>query len=157
MVLVHDKLQSESYEGYFLSLGLSDLNKVQNKDNFPTFDWRSEILNPERYCYKLVVEGNNDIQALVSYSMDEGFLTIHYLEKNNMNTHPIALSITGPVLSFVSHESEYLGNEGFVVILIKKSPRIIRHYERYGALYIGKNRMIIDDVAAKELIALYYD
>ena len=47
MVLVHDKLQSESYEGYFLSLGLSDLNEVQNKDNFPTSigDLKSLILN----------------------------------------------------------------------------------------------------------------
>ncbi|MFS0614965.1 hypothetical protein [Bacillus subtilis] len=151
-VRVHRKLsESETYTGCVNPLKEVDLSAIYKDGWF--FDWKNEFDNPCREVYKLTVLG--DIQGLISFKYDEGFVLVNFLESSPDNRHKYGLSVTRPLLAFSCLKSLEVGNDGVICILSKMNPKLIQYYEALGAQYIGNNRLAIFEVESKHLRELY--
>ncbi|AXF55320.1 hypothetical protein [Salicibibacter kimchii] len=98
---------------------------------------------------------NGELQALMSYEINEGFILIELLESAPSNSHHAALKVTPPMFAAASSINFEQGFEGFTVIHIKYHPSIISHYKQYGAELIRPGRMLISPIASHLLIKLY--
>ncbi|WP_282942458.1 hypothetical protein [Paenibacillus sp. RC67] len=49
------------------------------------FNWNNEFLAANRIVYKLQLIGSDDIQGLVSLTVDQGFVFIHLVESAPLN------------------------------------------------------------------------
>ncbi|PWA12327.1 hypothetical protein DCC39_06835 [Pueribacillus theae] len=155
-VKVHRKLsKSETFTGNVEPLNLDDLPGVSPSKHGWFFDWRTEFNNPRREVYKLIILGSPDIQGLISFEYDEGFVLVRFLESSPDNRNRWGLFIAHPLLAFVCMKSFESGNDGIVCIESKINPRLIRYYESLGARYIGNNRLVIFELESIRLRKLY--
>jgi hypothetical protein len=102
-----------------------------------------------------MIAGDNEIQSLVSFGYDDGFILIEYLETAPINRNKDGLIAGAPLLAFACKKSFDVGYEGYVLISIKWNERIIRYYEGLGAMVISKSRMVINPIDSKELVKVY--
>ncbi|QQK75342.1 hypothetical protein HUG15_06895 [Salicibibacter cibarius] len=150
---VHTKDGKETYVGKVSPVTYIEVSK--NADYW-LFYLRKEYVHTKREVDKLTIIGSDAIQALISYEYRENFLLIHYLESSPFNIGDQSeLMITPSILSTICMKSFHQGFDGFVAIHIKHVNTLIRHYRRFGAKMISKNRIYFDDVASNKLIDVY--
>jgi hypothetical protein len=144
----------EIYLGYLEPLKLIDIPVLKEDGWF--FPWEEELCNAKRITYKLFVKGSDEIQALISFEEDDGFILIHYIETapHNFNSNR-GYKVAPALISFACINSLRQGYDGFVCLHIKISPKLMRYYESLGAKDIGNQRMAFNTVASMELLDVY--
>jgi hypothetical protein len=122
------------------------------------FDWKTEFRDISREVYKLTINGNEDIiQGLISISIKPDFVYMNLVENAtfNIGRGKVYEGVAGNLVAFACRLSFQRGYNGFVGFLAKS--KLIEHYSTtLGADHIGGGRMIIDNVAANELVSKYY-
>ncbi|QQK80459.1 hypothetical protein HUG20_11515 [Salicibibacter cibi] len=150
-VIVETKDDQETYDGEGLPATESDI--IETKDWI--FDWHKEYVYPDRNRNALSLKVNVELQAMLSYVIDEGFILIKLIETAPENNHYGGLRITPPMLAVASQHSYDHGFEGYTVIHIKHNSKLISYYEELGAEFIRGDRMVLETIASDRLIQLY--
>ncbi|WP_407270401.1 hypothetical protein [Radiobacillus sp. PE A8.2] len=140
---VYNKENTEYYKGITSLLSSEDLLILEQESWF--FPWIQEYFTPNRVVHKLLLR-NSDyvIQGLISYSYQDNFLLINFLESAPINKTDHGLKISPALITIACIESFKLGFDGFVAMDVKLNTKLIKYYESLGAIYIGRNRMVLD-------------
>jgi hypothetical protein len=155
--LIHRE-SGEQYKTEYHSLTSSDLKRVNAKSGW-LFDWKMEHSSSDREVFKLQVVGSDDIQGLVSLSVEQGFVFVHLVESAPANKGKETKLFSGvgahlfAIACKISFES---GGEGFVAFKSKTS--LVSHYEQsIGAQSVrGGLLMQIQPARAKLLVDQYF-
>lgn len=121
------------------------------------FDWKKELI-AEREVLKLTLEGEDEIQGLVSMTPDRAssYVFVHLVESapHNIGGNGKMIGVGGHLFAIAAEASVEMGFDGFVAFEAKTA--LIPHYEReLGAQRIGSVRMVLDELAAQRLIDIY--
>lgn len=134
-----------------------DLRSILKKNGWH-FNWRSECKQPNRQVFKLVLEGDNIVQGLVSLEPMDKFVEMHLLENapHNLGPGKKYAGVAGNLVAFVCKVSFDLGFQGCIAFTAKT--RLVTHYiKTLGAeLVFGTARMSIFMPAAKDSVNSYY-
>lgn len=150
--LVHNKKNTENYKGFIEPIISKDLIEIRKVNWF--FSWE-KILTLPTQVKKLIIKGSSDIQGLISFEHGENYILVEFLESAPNNKNRDGLRVAPSLLSYACLQSFQCGFEGFVAIDIKINKKLIRYYQGLGAEFIGRNRMVINSVASKQLIDIY--
>jgi len=155
--LIH-RQSGEQYKTEYNSLTSSDLKRVNAKSGW-LFDWKREHSFSDREVFKLQVTGSDDIQGLVSLTVDQGFVFVHLVESApaNKGSETKVFSGVGAHLFAIACKISFeTGCEGFVAVLSKSS--LLSHYEQaLGAQRIGNGLLMeIKPNHAKLLVEKYF-
>jgi len=154
---IENAFSGDRFDTELISVSKEDLRPVK-KGNGWQFDWKYEFEQPDRYVFKLTIEGNeNVIQGLVSFSDENDHLFMHLVESApfNKGKNKIYVGVAGNLVAFLCKESWDRNYEGFVSFISKT--RLIEHYERnLGAVHIGNHKMVIFPKEALLLIKKYF-
>jgi hypothetical protein len=146
----------KKFHTQFIQLTIQN-NQQVDKNNW-VFDWSQELKNSNRRVYKLVTQIDpQSIQALISLSIDQGFVFVHLLENAPLNRGKDKKfeGVVGNLFAFASLLSIQAGFDGFVAFDSKTE--LMPYYQKnYGAIRIGGIRMALDEQAARRLIDQYY-
>lgn len=151
-MLLHIR-SGETYPVSFLALQPYDVD-LHMSNWLDDFDWTVYFGQPEVEVYKMVITGNDVIQGAVALEPREDHIHVHLIESaphNRMNHEFKYIGIH--LIAFACHRSRELGHEGFVTVQAKTN--LVEYYRRAGARHMGGGRMIIDDIVARHLIAVY--
>lgn len=129
-----------------------------SKRNGWQFDWAKEFRKPELEIYKLTISNNPDIiQGLVSVEIKSDHVFMNLIESApfNIGKNKTYLGVPGNLVAFVCKLSFQRGFDGFVSFIAKS--QLIEHYEKaLGATSFGGQLMIINNLAALNLIGKYF-
>jgi hypothetical protein len=138
-------------------LSLEELKKITKKNGW-SFNWKSEYKKPKSEIYKLTISNNpNIIQGLVSFEIKTDHVFMNLIESApfNIGKNKTYLGVPGNLVAFVCKVSFQRGFDGFVSFIAKT--QLIEHYEKsLGANHFGGQLMIINNVAALNLIGKYF-
>lgn len=153
---IENAFSGDKFDTEVLSLSKEDLKGLKKKDWL--FDWHYESKQSDRFVFKLVIQGNeNVIQGLVSLSLEEDHVYMHLIEsaKFNKGKDKIYEGVPGNLVAFVCNYSLEKGHAGFIAFDAKTV--LIKHYQEtlYASHFKG-SRMYIDNVAAERLIKQYF-
>jgi len=141
-----------------VSLLLKDEVKKITKKTGWNFNWQQEFKNPKNEIYKLTINNNpNIIQGLVSFEIKSDHVFMNLIESApfNIGKNKTYLGVPGNLVAFVCKVSFQRGFDGFVSFIAKT--QLIEHYKTsLGAYHFGGQLMIIDNVAALNLIGKYF-
>ncbi|QDI90441.1 hypothetical protein EPH95_03975 [Salicibibacter halophilus] len=152
-MIVETKDDQEVYDGHVLPATESDITETRDW----IFDWHEEYIHPNRNILSLKVHGDPNVQALMSYVVDEGFILMELLESAPSNhSQQSALKVTPTLLAAASVISFDYGFDGYTAIHIKYHPSVISQYQQYGAEIIRPDRMALSTIASTRLIQLYF-
>ena len=103
------------------------------------FDWKKELI-AEREVLKLTLEGEDEIQGLVSMTPDRAssYVFVHLVESapHNIGRNGKMIGVGGHLFAIAAEASVEMGFDGFVAFEAKTA--LIPHYEReLGAQGIG--------------------
>lgn len=149
----------KSYPTNVLRVSKEEISKILKKDGW-VFNWKQEFKEKEHQVYKLVLQGNNKIQGLISIEPvpDQFYIEMHLIENapHNFAEGKHFAGVAGNLVAFACKTSFEMGFEGFVAFTAKTE--LMDHYsETLGAQYIyGHNRMAIFTEPAKKLVNSYY-
>lgn len=155
--LIHRE-SGESYNTEYSLLTSSDLKRVSTKRGW-LFDWNKEHNLSDRIVFKLQVVGSEDIQGLVSLTVDQGFVFVHLVESAPMNkgsASKLFIGVGAHLFAIACKVSFETGCEGFVAFLSKSS--LVSHYEQaIGAQRIGNGLLLeIKPNRSKLLVEQYF-
>ncbi|QDI90425.1 hypothetical protein EPH95_03870 [Salicibibacter halophilus] len=150
-VVVKSKDDQETYDGCVLPTEESDIMETKNW----MFNWHQEYVFPDRDILSLKVNGDPNVQALMSYEIDEGFVLIQLLESSPANAHSHGLKITPTMLCCAAQISFDHHCGGFVAINIKLNRKLMAYYARYGAKPTPLKRMYFDTIDSNRLFDVY--
>jgi len=141
-----------------VSLLLKDEVKKITKKTGWNFNWQQEFKNPKNEIYKLTINNNpNIVQGLVSFEIKSDHVFMNLIESApfNIGKNKTYLGVPGNLVAFVCKVSFQRGFDGFVSFIAKT--QLIEHYKTsLGAYHFGGQLMIIDNVAALNLIGKYF-
>jgi hypothetical protein len=147
----------ESFATTISLLLLSDLRQITKKNGW-IFNWKTELNIPEREVYKLTIEGGLPaIQGLISMRVKAGHIFIDLIESapSNRGKNKVFLGVLGNLVAFACRVSFQRGFDGYIAFYSKT--KLIEHYQKeLGARHFGGQLMVIDQVAAKNLINKYF-
>jgi hypothetical protein len=153
---IANAFSGDKFDTEIISLSKEDLKKLKKKDWL--FDWHYESKQLDRFVFKLVIQGNEDvIQGLVSLSVEEDHVYMHLIEsaKFNKGKDKIYEGVPGNLVAFVCKHSLEKGHEGFIAFDAKTV--LVKHYqETLYATHLKGSRMYIDNIAADRLIKQYF-
>ncbi|WP_246062092.1 hypothetical protein [Paenibacillus oralis] len=155
--LIH-RQSGEQYKTEYSWLLSSDLKQVNAKSGW-LFDWNKEHRSSDREVFKLLVVGSDDIQGLVSLTVDQGFVFVNLVESApaNKGSETKLFSGVGAHLFAIACKISFeTGCEGFVAFKSKSS--LVSHYEQaIGAQRIGNGLLMeIKPDRAKLLVKQYF-
>lgn len=154
---ITNRISGDSLMTEVLLLTAVDVKKI-NKKNGWLFDWKKEFESQEKEIYKLVILRNESIvQGLASISIkpDHIFLNLIESAKFNRGENKLYEGVSGNLVAFACRLSFQRGHDGFVAFHAKT--QLINHYEKsLKVIHHGNQLMIIDTVAAKELVNQYF-
>ncbi len=121
------------------------------------FDWAQESLKSD--VFKLVtLQNQTEIQGLVSLQIKKRFVYVSLVESapHNRNMEKANDGVGGNLFAFACVLPKEHGYEGFVTF--ESKTELMGYYAKnFGAKPIGNtNRMFIDEVAAENLITIYF-
>ncbi|MBL7974965.1 MAG: hypothetical protein JNJ85_08635 [Candidatus Kapabacteria bacterium] len=138
-------------------ISLDDLKTVTKKNNWQ-FNWKEELLHPERDVYKLTIVNNQTvIQGLISLEVKIDHVYIHLVESAPFNKGKLKMyaGVPGNLVAFACKLSFQRGHDGNVSFLSKT--QLVQHYiNTIGATHFGGRVMIIETAAALKLINKYF-
>ena len=154
---IENVVTGDSFNTEISLAALADL-KVVTKKNGWLFDWKYELKQPEREVYKLTISNNpNIIQGLISLEVKEAHIYMHLVESAGFNKgkNKVYAGVPGNLVAFACRFSFQRGFEGNVSFVSKS--QLINHYEKtLGAYHFGGRIMIIETMAALNLIDRYF-
>ena len=154
---IKNLISGDSFSTDISRITKSDLKNVTKKDGW-LFDWRLELKHPERDVYKLTIVNNQTIiQGLISLEVKSDHVFMHLVESAPFNKGKSKLysGVPGNLVAFACKLSFQRGHEGNIAFISKT--QLIDHYtESLGAIHVGGRLMIIDSVAALNLINRYF-
>ncbi|UCZ52929.1 hypothetical protein LGQ02_19445 [Bacillus shivajii] len=153
LLCVYTKNNKEVYPGIVKPISAQDVTTIAKQGWF--FEWEKEYGHPLRHVYKLLIKGTNDIEGLVSFEYEDGFVLVEYLEAAPHNLKEDGLKVGAPLIAFACKQSFDIGFQGYVLISIKWNERMIRYYEDLGAKVFGVGRMGFHPVDSMELLKVY--
>ena len=137
-----------------------DLKRLFKKDGWK-FKWKQEYKIPGRQIIKLVIDGDSEIQGLLSLEVIESgkFIEMHLIETapHNYGRNKRFLAVPANLVAFACKMSIALGFEGYLTFRAKT--KLIQHYEiNLGARLASSNniRMIIYPAEAEKLVNSYF-
>jgi hypothetical protein len=146
-----DVLQTE-----FHRIRKADLRQINPKDW--EFDWHEEFAIDGNEVYKLTTKGNIDvIQGLISLRVEPDHVFVSLVEsaKFNKRKSKMYLGVLGNLFAFACKGSFDDGLGGFVAFIAKTN--LVEHFkEEIGAIQIGRQRMVIENLLAARLIEQYF-
>ncbi len=120
--------------------------------------WKFEFNQPDREVYKLTIAENPGIvQGLISLTVKADHVYMYLLESApfNIGKNKIYEGVPGNLVAFACKLSFQRGCEGFVSF--ESKTKLIDHYiETLGAYHFGGHLMIIDTIAANNLVYRYF-
>ncbi len=138
-------------------ISLDDLKTVTKKNSWQ-FNWKEELLHPERDVYKLTIVNNQTvIQGLISLEVKIDHVYIHLVESAPFNKGKLKMyaGVPGNLVAFACKLSFQRGHDGNVSFLSKT--QLVQHYiNTIGATHFGGRVMIIETAAALKLINKYF-
>jgi hypothetical protein len=154
---VESAITGESFATNISLLLLSDLRRITKKNSW-LFNWKAELKFPEREVYKLTIAGAPaSIEGLVSLStkIDHVFMNLIESAPSNRGKNKVYLGVPGNLVAFLCRLSFQRGFDGFVAFHSKT--KLIEHYKKtLGARVHGGHLMVIDTIAAKNLVDKYF-
>jgi hypothetical protein len=154
---IENTVTGDSFRTNITLLSRLDLKAIIKKNGW-LFDWKYELIQPEREVYKLTIVGNdNIIQGLVSIEIKPDHVYMHLVESApfNKGKSKMYLGVPGNLVAFACRLSFQRGFDGNVSFVSKT--KLINHYtQSLGAVHIGGRLMIIDSRAALKLINKYF-
>jgi hypothetical protein len=148
-----------SFETDLVLVGPDEIKKVHKKDKW-RFNWKREFKEENHQLYKLVLDGDIQIQGLDSLQpmAQDLFIEMHLIENapHNFGEDKQYEGVAGNMVAFACKRSFELGFDGFVAFTAKT--KLVDHYiETLGAQVIySQDRMGIFTPAAQNLVSLYY-
>jgi hypothetical protein len=123
------------------------------------FDWGDFIGKDDVQAYKLVVDGDSEIQGCIALTNEGDFAIVDLIEKSPVNRKPHEQfsNVTGVMFAYASKIIVDQGGLGYLCFEPKTG--LATHYERtYNAKFHNPrlNLMTILEVDARRLIGLYY-
>ena len=147
----------ETFTTEVLPLSSTDLQQITKKNGWK-FAWRTEISDPAKQVFKLVMLQQSEvIQGLVSISREDGYVIMNLIESApfNFGKNKRYFGVAGNLVAFACKLSKEFGFDGEVLFFSKT--KLIEHYENtLGAVHIGGQRMIIFEREAQFLIQKYF-
>ena len=151
-VVTHDSFPTD-----ITLISIADL-KVITKNNGWSFNWNSELKQPERDVYKLTIVNNQTIiQGIISLEVKSDHVYIHLLESAPFNKGKTKIynGVPGNLVAFACKLSFQRGHQGNISFLSKT--QLVQHYiDTLGAMHFGGRVMIIDTNAALKLLNKYF-
>lgn len=120
-----------------------------------SFNWSIYFGYRNVELYKLVIQGNDEIQGAIALERKADHVYVHLIEGAPHNRFHKVFDFVGETLvAFACQRSYDFGFEGFVALDAKT--HLIAYYARNMlAMHIGGGRMIINEANARKLIMLY--
>ena len=123
-----------------------------------SFNWKTELAQNDREVYKLNIISNPDIiQGLTSLTIKSDHVYMNLLENApfNIEKNKLYEGVPGNLVAFACKLSFQRGGGGFVSFQAKT--KLISHYVKtLGAYHVGGHLMVIDAIAAQNLIDKYF-
>lgn len=153
---IENAITGDSFKTEIIALTAADLRSIKKADW--RFDWKTEIKNPNRTVYKLViVENTAVIQGLISLQDRGDHMLMALIESNKFNwgAKKVYVGVPGNLVAFACKLSFEKGYAGYVAF--ESKTRLIAHYQKsLGAHILFGNVMAIDTKAAIKLINQYF-
>ena len=155
---IENVISKDSFKTEVLPVSSKDLRGI-TKANGWRFNWKSEFKESDRTVYKLVIVDNvKIIQGLISLTPTTDNVFMHLIETApfNFGKNKLYLGVSGNLVAFACRQSFLRGTEGYVSFRSKTN--LIKHYEeKLNAEHSGGHLMIINRIAALNLIEKYFD
>jgi hypothetical protein len=146
----------QSYETHISQLSTNELGQI--KKSKWLFDWKAEILAPDRNVYKLIAkEYPSVVQGLLSISdkRDHIFLNLIESSKENRGDGNIYAGVPANLFAFACKRSFESGYEGVVAFTSKT--KLVDHYvQNFGAEILRGNDLYIGTKASIVLVKSYF-
>lgn len=154
---IENVVSGDSFSTDISIISNSDLKNVTKKNGW-AFDWKDELMQPERDVYKLTIVNNQSIvQGLISLEIKSDHVYMHLVESApfNKGKTKIYAGVPGNLVAFACKLSFQRGHDGNVSFFSKT--QLVQHYiDTLGALHFGGRVMIIDTNAALKLLNKYF-
>jgi hypothetical protein len=153
---IRDVKTNESLDTEVLPLTKNEAMMIHKKDGW-NFNWKSEFKKENRKLYKLIIQGTNNVQGIVSLEAMDSHIEIHLIESAplNLGKRKRYAGVAANLVAFACKLSFESGFDGYVAFLPKT--QLFEHYRQtLGAEQIFKNRMQIATDSAKKLVNSYY-
>ena len=122
------------------------------------FNWKTELAQNDREVYKLTIVSNPTIvQGLTSLTIKSNHVYMNLLESApfNIGKNKLYEGVPGNLVAFACKLSFQRSGGGFVSFQAKT--KLIDHYVKtLGAEHFGGHLMVIDSIAAQNLIDKYF-
>ena len=154
---IRNIISGDSFMTEVSLLTKTDLKQITKKNKW-LFNWKLEFDDNCKEVYKLMIASNPTvIQGLISFSIKQGYVFMNLVENApcNLGKNKLYEGVAGNLVAYACKVSFQQGFEGFVSFTAKTN--LIKHYEKtLGAQHFGAQLMIIDTVAANNLINKYF-
>jgi hypothetical protein len=156
---IEDRITGKSYETLVIPVTNDEIKVIHKKDGWQ-FNWKKEYKIDSRQIFKLIIEGDTEIQGLISMQevVDERYIEMYLIESapHNFGKNKRFLGVPANMVAFACKKSFELGYDGFAAFNAKT--RLVEHYRKtLGAqLVMGNNRMVIFPMQARFLVNSYY-
>lgn len=154
-----DRTTNQSMDTLYKYVKKEGIISLNNEEFW--YDWNTyDLKNKERYV--LTLKDDTQIQGLVALENIKKNQAVHInlMESapHNRGENKEYLGVGGHLFAIAIEQSVKYGYEGFIYFEAKNTS-LIKHYEEsFGAIFLGIGhpyRMIIDEEAAKSLLARY--
>ena len=154
---IENTITGDSFPTDVLPVLKIDLKTILKKNGW-NFNWKSELLKPDRDTYKLVISNNIQIvQGLMSVSVNPDHVYMHLIENApfNLGERKMYAGVAGNLVAFACKLSFQHGKDGFVSFRAKT--KLIDHYKKtLGAVHYGGHLLVLDTVASLKLLNKYF-
>jgi hypothetical protein len=157
--LIH-RTSGEEYAVLYAEMEKVDLQEV-NKVNGWNFNWKSNYNQENFTVYKLMLQGDSNIQGLICIEPEDGWIEIHLTESAPWNIgsgKQEFTSVGSHLFAIACQESFNLSFDGYAAFYSKS--KLVQHYERtLGATLVNirSRRMVIDTKNANILVRAYLE
>lgn len=156
---IEDSKTGKSYETSVVPITKEDIKRIYKKDGWQ-FNWKTEYKEEGHQLFKLIVEGDSEIQGLISLQEidTERYIEMHLIESapHNYGRNKRFLGVPANLVAFACKMSFDLGYDGFAAFNAKT--KLVEHYTKtLGAqLVMGNSRMVIFPMQARFLVNSYF-
>lgn len=154
---IRNTISGDSFPTDVSRLTKADLQQITKKNGW-SFNWKSELEDNTREVYKLTITNNpNIIQGLLSFTVQPDHIYIDLLESAPFNRAKNKLyeGVAGNLVAYACKVSFQQGFDGYISFTSKT--KLIAHYTKtLGAVQFGGQLMIINTIAANNLIDKYF-
>ena len=135
-----------------------DLKIIGPKQGWNNFNWKTYFKHPKCEVKKLTIKGDDQIQGLLAYEPNDGWVNIHLVESAPWNIKGKVFLGVGPHLFAIACQKSFeLGFDGYVTFIAKT--RLVEHYQRtLGADLLNPKirQMVLETEAAEKLVSTYF-